>query len=121
MLIRTRIWERGIIGDDNVDDAEDTLRQFTGQDSVNRLTHRVDAMLHYYSGNKLAIHAIDQYKISYDAFSERAFYTDDKYRSNMFNIAGTLDATEKLQLRLDYSKFCLDYEDDFNRGRRPDG
>ena len=105
----------GIIGDDNVDDAENTLRQFTGQDSVNRLTHRVDAMLHYYSGNKLAIRAIDQYKISYDAFSERAYYTDDKYRSNMFNIAGTLDATEKLRLRLDYSKFCLDYEDDFNR------
>jgi len=105
----------GIIEDEDVAQADDEIRDYTGQDSVDRLTHRFDAMLHYHSGNRLSVRAIDQYKISYDAFSERAYITDDKYKSNMFNIAGTLDLTEKFQLRLDYSNFCLDYEDDFNQ------
>lgn len=93
----------------------DDIADFTDHDSLDRLTHRVDAMLHYHSGNKLGVRALNQYKISYDAFSERAYYTDDKYKSNMFNIAGTLDATEKLQARLDYTNFRLNYDDDFNR------
>ena len=105
----------GIIGDDNVDQAGDKVDEFIDdQDSMDRLTHRFDAMLHYHSGNRLSVRAIDQYKISYDAFSERAYFTDDKYKSNMFNLAGTYDLTEKLQLRLDYSNFYLNYEDDFN-------
>jgi polysaccharide biosynthesis protein VpsM len=79
-----------------------------------RLSHRIDAMIHYDSGNKLAIRAMDQYKISYDAFSERAYWTDDEYTSNVFNIANTLDPTEKIQLRLDYSNFRLNYDDSFN-------
>lgn len=105
----------GIIDNDDVDQAGDEVREFTdSQDSVDRLTHRFDGMLHYHSGNRLSVRAIDQYKISYDAFSERAYFTDDKYTSNMFNLGGTYDLTEKLQLRLDYSNFYLNYEDDFN-------
>jgi len=77
----------GVIDDDDIDQTDDKIREFTGQGSVDRLTHRVDAMLHYHSGNMLAVRAIDQYKISYDAFSERTYRTDDKYTSNMFNIA----------------------------------
>lgn len=102
----------GIIDDDDIDRADDFLGS---NNSLNRTTHRVDAMLHYHSGNKLSVRAIDQYKISYDEFSERAFYTDDKYKSNMFHIAGTLDPTAKLQARLDYSNFRLNYRNDFNR------
>ena len=104
----------GMIDNDNIDQADDSVSRYTGQNSLNRLTHRVDTMLHYYSGNSLAVRAIDQYKISYDGFSERSYITDDKYTSNMFNLAGIFDPTDRLQLRLDYSKFCLNYEDDFN-------
>ena len=80
-----------------------------------RLTHRFDGMLHYNSGNRLSVIAIDQYKISYDAFSERAYLTDDKYKSNLFGIAGTLDLTKKLWLRLDYSNFYLNYKENFDK------
>jgi uncharacterized repeat protein (TIGR01451 family) len=106
----------GIIDNNNVNTAGDGVREFTDdQGSVDRLTHRFDGMLHYHSGNRMSVRAIDQYKISYDAFSERAYLTDDKYKSNMFNLAGTFDLTKKFQLRLDYSNFYLNYEDDFNK------
>jgi uncharacterized repeat protein (TIGR01451 family) len=91
------------------------ISRFTGQDSLNRLTHRLDAYVSYHSGNKLFLRAMDQYKISYDAFSERAYTVDDKYKSNVFNISGIFDATNKLRLRLDYSNFDLDYKDHMNR------
>ncbi len=90
------------------------ISQFTGQDSLNRLTHRVDAYVSYHSGNKLFLRVMDQYKISYDAFSERAYTIDDKYKSNVFNISGIFDATNRLRLRLDYSNFDLDYKDQIN-------
>jgi hypothetical protein len=92
----------------------DTSADIIDDDDFDRLSHRVDAMIHYDTGNKLAIRAMDQYKISYDAFSERAYWTDDEYRSNVFTVANTFDATEKIQLRLDYSNFNLNYDDDFN-------
>lgn len=104
-----------IIDDDDIDRADDRIDDFIGNNALNRTTHRVDAMLHYHSGNKLSVRAIDQYKISYDTFSERAFWTDDKYKSNMFHIAGTFDPTARLQLRLDYGNFHLNYRDDANR------
>ncbi|RJP84272.1 MAG: hypothetical protein C4518_20475 [Desulfobacteraceae bacterium] len=100
------------LGEDIIDDGD--IDQLSANDSLDRLTHRVDGHLSYFSGNRLFLRAIDQYKISYDAFSERAYYIDDKYTSNLFNTAGTLDATQKLQLRLDYSNFNLDYKDDIN-------
>jgi uncharacterized repeat protein (TIGR01451 family) len=105
----------GIIGDDNVDTGDKVDELIGDQDSMDRLTHRFDAMLHYNSGNRLSVSAIDQYKISYDTFSKRTYLTDDKYASNMFNLSGTLDLTEKLQLRLDYSNFYLNYKDNFNQ------
>ncbi|MCD6584130.1 MAG: outer membrane beta-barrel protein [Desulfobacteraceae bacterium] len=100
------------IGEGIVDNED--INQFTNNDSLNRLTHRVDAYISYHSGNKLFLRAMDQYKISYDAFSERAYFVDDKYKSNLFNITGTFDATKKLRLRLDYSNFDLNYKDQMN-------
>ena len=95
-------------------DIDESIHEATGQDSLDRLSHRVDAFLHYHSGNKLSLGAMDQYKIGYDAFSERAYTTDDKYNTNLFNVTGTFDATQKSQLRLDYSNFNLDYKDAIN-------
>ena len=100
------------IGEGIVDNED--INQFTNNDSLNRLTHRVDAYISYHSGNRLFLRAMDQYKISYDDFSERAYSIDDKYNSNMFNITGILDITHKLQLRLDYSNFDLNYKDTIN-------
>ncbi|MBC2717944.1 MAG: outer membrane beta-barrel protein [Desulfobacteraceae bacterium] len=90
------------------------VKKYYNQDSLDRTTHRMDAYLSYHSGNMLFLRAMDQYKISYDAFSERAYFIEDKYKSNLFNIAGTLDATHKLRLRLDYSNFDLNYTDKIN-------
>ncbi len=109
---RTRAYQDPDIGEEIIDDED--INQLTGQDSLDRLTHRVDAYISYHSGNKLFLRAMDQYKISYDAFSERAYITDDKYSSNLFNISASLDATNKLRLRLDYSNFNLDYKDKIN-------
>ncbi|MFZ2631255.1 MAG: hypothetical protein WA081_08625 [Desulfosalsimonadaceae bacterium] len=95
-------------------DIDENVQELTGQDSLDRLSHRVDAFLHYHSGNKLSLGAMDQYKIGYDAFSERAYTADDKYNSNLFNVSATFDATPKSQLRLDYSNFNLDYNDTIN-------
>ncbi|MFP4531784.1 MAG: outer membrane beta-barrel protein [Desulfobacterales bacterium] len=80
----------------------------------NMLTHRADAYFRYNTRNKLSIRALDQFKKSHDSISSRAFTIDDRYKTNLFNTLGTLDLTEKLRLRLDYSNFYLDYDSSEN-------
>lgn len=103
-----------IITNEDIDGGDDRFSGASRRTDLNRTTHRVDGMLHYHSGNMLSVRAMDQYKINYDPFSERTYFAEDKYKSNMFHIAGTLDPTEKIQLRLDYNNFRLDYPDRTN-------
>ena len=104
----------GIIINEDIDGVDERFSGASRRNDLNRTTHRVDAMLHYHSGNKLSVRAKDQYKINYDPISERSYFSHDRYRSNMLYIAGTLDPTQRIQLRLDYNNFRLDYRDRIN-------
>ncbi len=89
----------------------------------NMVSHRVDSYFRYNSRNKLSLQVVDQFKRTHDSISSSArdYTINDKYKSNMFNTVATVDPTEKLRFRFDYSNFWLDYDDSENdRANRTD-
>ena len=91
------------------------LEIYHHENENNMLTHRVDGYFHYNSQNRFSLQLIDQYKRAHDSVSSRRYDIEDKYRTNLFSAVSTLGLTEKIELRLDYSNFLVNYDDSDNR------
>ncbi|OPL12104.1 MAG: hypothetical protein AVO38_03490 [delta proteobacterium ML8_D] len=80
----------------------------------NMVSHQADVYFRYNTRNKFSFRVLDQFKRSHDSISSRALDIDDRYKTNLFSTLATLDLTKKLQLRLDYSNFNLNYDSSQN-------
>ncbi len=94
---------------------------YDDHDDYNITTHRLDTYFRYNTRNKFSLRLMDQFNYSHDILIEndrraRKFTIDDEYRNNLFDVTATLNLTKRLQLRLDYSNFYVNYTDRRNDG-----
>lgn len=78
------------------------------------LNHRADAYFRYDTRNRFSLRTLNQLKLSHDSISSRELTIDDGYKTNLFHTLLTFDPTKKFRLRLDYSNFYLNYDDNEN-------
>ena len=80
---------------------------FTEED---RESHRLEGLFQYNFGGGFSIELLDRYEDGFDPISVGAVTRRDEYKENLFNAILAYDISEKLELRLDYTHFDLDYE-----------
>ena len=84
----------------------------------NTTSHQIEGVLQYNLKGGLSIELLDQLIDTYDVYSSSLADREeqDKYRTNLANIALGYRISDKLKVNLGYSNFLVDYDEKQNEG-----
>jgi hypothetical protein len=90
------------------------IEQYAKESSENAVSHNAGAFFQYNLRGGLTLEVLDQYVKSYDNRATVLTNELDKYWNNLASFTGMYDVSDRLQLRLDYSYFLVNYLADRN-------
>ena len=75
----------------------------------NFTAHKAEGMLQYNFRGGLTVEFVDQYRYDMDTRGSGTSTEQNKYENNFFTVRTSYDVTPKLEFRVDYSNFIVDY------------
>lgn len=100
---------------------EPEFELYADNSDQNTTSHELEGALRYNLKGGLSIEVLDQFVDTYDSYSTSLsdIEEQDKYQTNLVNITLEYRISEKLNVKLDYSNFLVDYDEaenkEFNR------
>ncbi len=97
---------------------EPEFELYADNSDQNTTSHQLEGALQYNLKGGLSIEVLDQFVDTYDSYSTSLIDVEeqDKYQTNLVNITLGYRISEKLNVKLDYSNFLVDYDENENRG-----
>jgi len=96
---------------------EPEFELYADNSDQNTTSHELEGALQYNLKGGLSLEVLDQYVDTYDSYSTNLsdVKEQDKYQTNLVNITLGYRISEKLNVKLDYSNFLVDYDEAENR------
>jgi hypothetical protein len=92
------------------------IEQYAKESSENAVSQKAAGFFQYNLRGGLTLEVLDQFIKSYDNRATTTTLTNelDKYWDNLTSFTGTYDVSDRVQFRIDYSHFIVDYLADRN-------
>ena len=90
------------------------IEQFARDSSQNAVSHKAEGFFQYNLRGGLTLEVLDQFIMSHDNRATVLTNELDKFRDNLTSFTGMYDVSDRLQFRVDYSHFIVDYLADRN-------
>ncbi len=90
------------------------IEQFKKYSSENFINHKLEGMLQYNMRGGLSIDLLEQFLRSHDTRGTGLSRELDKFHTNLLGITLTYDTANRLQFRLEYKNYLVNYTQDRN-------
>ena len=85
------------------------IELYAKESSLNSVSHKAEGLFQYNLRGGLSFELVDQFLASHDILGTGLSTQLDKYRTNLANFITKYEAGDRLQFRLDYSNYLVDY------------
>jgi hypothetical protein len=93
------------------------IEQFAKYSSENTVTHKLEGLLQYNLKGGLTFELVDKFLVSHDIRGTGLSDELDTFKSNLAGVIVVYDTRKKMQFRVDYSSFLVDYDANRNNFR----
>ena len=93
------------------------IELFSKNSSQNTVSHKIEGLLQYNLRGGLALEVMDKFSVSHDARGTGVSDRLDKFTTNLGGIVLFYDTRSKMQFRVDYTNFIVNYHASRNKFR----